>query len=358
MKPPLYLLLVTLMICRNGMAQSVLDPTDQVVSFGSGTVIAQPPFDQIGKWGRTRRVSWNTDSFKCYIYKGVAFRLRFPKTYHPISKGEAKYPLLIALHGVGEAGPVTDNEYQLFHGGDVMNAAVDSGIFEGYLLFMQSTGGWGQKHFELLKEIIDYMVVNNQLDPFRICVNGYSSGGFASWDMSLAYPGYVSASLPISGTSFSFTSSGNVSLLKFKPIWNFQGALDAAPDAGTAHAVLNVFKSAGANLTYKEYDSLGHDCWDSAWKEPAFWPFVKGAYASNPWALFGRTQFPRDSVINCTIGVSPGYDEYQWRRNKMIIPGNGGNFIPVIQPGSYDCRVRKGNLWSVWSPVPVVISVM
>jgi hypothetical protein len=107
------------MLCFNSFGQSVLNPNDAVITYNSSQPPSQPAFGQIGKWVRTQRLSWNTTEYKCYIYKGCAFRLHFPKTYNPTANDGKKYPMVVFFHGLGETGTIYDNEYQLFHGGDV-----------------------------------------------------------------------------------------------------------------------------------------------------------------------------------------------------------------------------------------------
>jgi hypothetical protein len=158
--------------------QSVLDPTDPVITYNSANPPTQPAWGTIGKWVRTQRLWWNTDNYKCYIYNGMCFRLRFPNSYNPTASDGKKYPILVFFHGVGEAGKVTDNEFQLFHGGDVFDAAVTNGTFDGYVLCMQSTSGWwSHGAYDNIAQITDYMITNNKLDPFRINLNGLSAGG-------------------------------------------------------------------------------------------------------------------------------------------------------------------------------------
>ena len=69
---------------KNVKAQSVLDPNDPVINYDPQNPPTEPPYGQIGKWVRTKNVSWNSDSYKAYIYEGSCFRLKFPKTYNPI----------------------------------------------------------------------------------------------------------------------------------------------------------------------------------------------------------------------------------------------------------------------------------
>lgn len=341
----------------NSFGQSVINPNDTLVNYDSSKPPVQPAWGQIGKWVRTPRLSWNTSEYKSYIYKGCAFRLHFPKTYNPTATDGKKYPMLVFFHGLGETGTIYDNEYQLYHGGDNFQEAVDNGTFDGYVLAMQSQGFWGSSQYQYISEIIDYMVANNKLDPFEVSDNGLSAGGQGSWEMMFARPAYIAAAIPMSSISISYTNQSTIDQVKFKPVWYMQGGLDGSPAPYTAHVVRDAMVAGGANLTYKEFTTLGHDTWDSTWLLPDFYPFMLRAYSSNPYALFGRTKFCPGDVINVTIGLSPGFNAYQWRFNDNIISGATTNTIQATQPGTYDARVQRNGIWSDWSRTPVQIII-
>ncbi|HEY2725870.1 MAG TPA: PA14 domain-containing protein, partial [Parafilimonas sp.] len=335
--------------------QSVLDPNDPVITYNASNPPTQPPFGQIGKWVRTVRLDWNTTSYKAYIYKGCAFRLKFPKSYNPTANDGKKYPMMVFFHGLGETGSIYDNEYQLYHGGDVFSAAVDNGSFDGYILCMQSQGFWGTGQYQYITEIIDYMVANNKLDPFRVSDNGLSAGGQGTWEMLLDHPTYICASTPMSSVSIGYKD--DVDELKYTPIWLFQGGLDGAPAPPTAQQVRDAFLNAGGDFTYTEYPDLGHGVWDRVWTEPDFYPFLLRGYSSNPWPLFERTEFCAGDTINVTLGLASGFDAYQWRKNGVLIDTAVSNSINVNDTSTYDARVKRGNIWSDWSHTPVHIKL-
>lgn len=352
-----YLLLLSCCVCTFLYSQSVLDPNDSVITYNPNNPPTQPAWGQIGKWVRTKRLSWNTNEYKCYIYKGCAFRLHFPKTYNPTANDGKKYPMMVFFHGLGETGSIYDNEYQLYHGGDDFQAAVDNGTFDGYILCMQSQGFWGDGQYQYITEIIDYMVANNKLDPFQVSDNGLSAGGQGTWQMLLEHPSYISSSLPMSNVEIGYKDSSTVNTVKFTPMWLFQGGKDGAPAPSTAQQVRDAMWAAGGDFTYTEFSTLGHNTWDSAWLMPDFWPFQLRAYASNPWPLFGRTQFCPTDTINETLGLAPGFTAYQWRYNGNIINGATSNTIQATQAGTYDARVERNGIWSDWSRTPVQIVV-
>ena len=98
------LLIAVLGLLSSARSQSILDPTDPVITYNSASPPASPAWNTIGKWVRTVRLSWNTTNFKCYVYNGIPFRLRFPLSYNPTANDGKKYPIMIFWHGSGEGG--------------------------------------------------------------------------------------------------------------------------------------------------------------------------------------------------------------------------------------------------------------
>jgi large repetitive protein len=349
-------------LANTSSAQSVLDPNDPVITYNPAAPPAIPAWYTPAKWVRTRRLNnWNTDSYKAYIYNGFPFRVKFPKTYNHTANDGKKYPMIVFFHGRGEGGSVYDNEYQLLHGGQQFRDKVDNGTFDGFVFAMQTTGGfWGSGNYVLIKEIIDYMVANNKLDPFRVVANGLSSGGAGTWEMLLEQPTYVSAAMPMSANCACYNTPSTINLIKYTPLWIFQGALDPSPTPYTSEQVRDAVLAAGGRYNYTLYPNLAHGTWNAAWAEPGFYPFVNAAHSANPWPLYGRTEFCTAAEINVTLGLTAGYSEYEWRKDGVLIPGATTNNLVVTGAagiGVYTARLRRGTVWSDWSPTPVEIKL-
>ena len=333
----------------------VFDPSDVNQEYDSRNPPTQPALGQPGKWVKTSRLtSWSTSSYKCYIYNGIPFRLKFPKTY--VAGNGKKYPLYLFFHGAGEKGSIYDNEYQLLHGGQWHATNVDYGSFDGFLLYPQSSSGVfsSADKATLIDLIENFLVPQVQVDPFRIIVNGLSVGGSEVWDSFIGFQKYFAAFLPISDAEYKY--GPYIVQNKWTPIWLFQGALDNNPPPVQARTIVGQAQSAGANLTYTEYPDRGHDCWNNAWLEPNYFPYLQKAYKSNPWPDAGRTEFCPGENVNITLGVAPGMDGYQWRQGDTddgIIPNSNQNTIVATSLGKYYCKVRIGTIWSDWSPIPV-----
>ena len=334
----------------------VLNPNDPIVIYDPAHKPVTPPNGTLVKWVKTTRLSWNSTSLKCYYISGIPFRLKFPKSYSTAADGKT-YPLYLFFHGIGEKGTIYDNEYSMAHGGDVHTAAVDNGKFDGFLLYPQSTsasGGWSAAQLSVIAGLIqNHLIPEVKVDPNRIIVNGLSGGGAATWEFVEAYPKLVAADIPMSGASS--TDVAKVPTLVYNPIWLLTGGLDVSPSPYTAGQVANAAAAAGCDFVWKLYTTLAHNTWDSTWKEPDYFPFLNRAHKANPWTKFGRTEFCPGDPINVTVGVTPGFDGYEWRKDGVLIAGAGSNTINVTDLGTYDCRILRGTTWSVWSPIPVVI---
>ncbi|MGZ8545703.1 MAG: carboxylesterase family protein, partial [Flavisolibacter sp.] len=262
-------------------AQSVLNPADPIVTYSSANPPAQPAYGQIGKWVRTKRLNWNTDAYKAYFYKGSPFRVKFPKSYlHEVADGKT-YPMIIMFHGRGEAGTIYDNEYSLYHGGQTHLNAVNNDKFDGFVFYMQNQGGsWGEGHYNIIAELIDYMITNNKVDPFRVSVHGLSFGGEGAWKMTIRKPTYVAASLPMSNASIYYRDDKET--LKWIPMWVFQGGLDGNPAPATTIQVRDAILNVGGNFKYTLYPNLGHGTWNTAYAEADFFPYMLRAHKANP----------------------------------------------------------------------------
>ncbi|MCK7555270.1 fibronectin type III domain-containing protein [Chitinophaga sedimenti] len=133
--------------------------------------------------------------------------------------------------------------------------------------------------------------------------------------------------------------------------------MDTNPDPGTATEVYNAAAAAGANMKLTIYPQNGHDSWNKAWAEADFFPNVNRANKTNPWPLTGRTEFCPGDAINVTLGLTAGFDGYEWRKNGVVIPGATGNTYVATSIGTYDARIKRGTEWSYYSPIPVVIKI-
>lgn len=338
-----------------------LNPSDPNVVFTTNNRPDVPAWNDYGivKWGHTNRLGWNpyNKGYKAYLYRGMAFRLKFPKTYvHGVSDGK-KYPLLIFFHGRGEAGTVYDNEYQLLHGGELHANRVDDGTFDGFLFYAQSTTGNSQDYFPFISELIDSMANSVKVDIDRVMVSGLSSGGQASWDFiaNSNYARKVASSIPMVAASTNYLQYFNNYLTL--PIWVSNGGQDPSPAPFTVDYVVNAFRALGGNIRQTTYPNLGHGIWNTFWQEPDYFPYMNRQHKANPLVYFQRSEFCPNDAVSVRMAVQPGFYAYQWEKDGQLLPGVTSNEYTATSFGTYRVRFQRtaSSEWSAWSPSPVVV---
>ena len=343
------------------LAQSnVFDPNDPDLIFTTTNRPAAPANNNVNKWGHTTRLGWNPFSFgfKSYIYQGMAFRLKFPKTYqHNVVDGK-KYPLLIFFHGRGEAGPIHDNEYQLLHGGQQHAQKVNDGTFDGFLFYAQSLNGASQDYFSRVSNIIDSLSKYVKADIDRVLVSGLSAGGGAALDIlaNNTYNKKIAASLPISGASTGMVQyfPNYITI----PIWISNGGLDPSPAPFTVDYVISNFRNLGGKMDQTFFPDQGHGVWGSFWNTAGYWPYLSAQHKANPLVYFQRQEFCPGVTVDAKLGLNPGFSAYEWDKNGVVIPGATTNQLIINSFGTYRGRYKRTatSAWSEWSPKPVVVA--
>jgi len=400
MKRSLSIYLVVFFFSVSAVAQNVFNPSDPIVRYSAGQPLGSsqhpdPDVPGLQKWVSipVKGVSldpaaWDASSFKQYFLNvagtKVAFRVKFPTSYS--SNPSKKFPVMLFLHGGGEVGCPTNggvynNERSIWLGGQLFRDRVNSGAFDGFLLYPQLVindvgcfAGWltaSNKTLEVIISMIDSMAKYIRADVDRVSVDGLSGGGFGAWRMAKSYPKRIAKILP-SAAAGAINTNDRQNMIHV-PIWFATGGKDVDPSPEMAETQFNAFKAIGANIRYTQYPELGHNMWFNHWREPDFVPELNSAHKANPLVYFGRNAFCRPDEINAKLGLTPGFAAYEWEKDGVLIASsdNGintilvpdvvisytGNEINVKQYGFYRARFRRyaSGSWSDWSPKPVEI---
>jgi len=354
--------LLLIVFCMSGgyiHAQNVMNPNDRDSVFTSTNRPPLPGFGPIVKWGHTKSLNWGgtgTTTFKSYWYKGMQFRLKFPKSYQQGVNDGMKYPVYVFFHGAGEGGNAYDNESQLIHGGQVFRDAVDNGKFDGFLFYYQSSDGYASPFFGDIDNILDTLVKYNKADPDRIVIDGLSSGGQSCWDFLGNSPKYIAAAPIISAARSEYVPVMPTYIQI--PIWLFNGGQDTNPGPATAQYLVDTFTNLGGNIKHNFYPNNGHNCWDAAWADTGFIPYMLAAHKTNPLLYFGKSNFCPGDNISAKMGVTPGFYAYQWMKDGAVISGATSNIYTATQLGTYSVRFQRTSTsgWSDWSHKPITLT--
>lgn len=175
-----------------------------------------------------------------------------------------KYPVVLFMHGCCGADNhaslrnAVDPPVRMWHQFGKNIQAVPT-----YIIAPATARGWNQ-HFAALKKVMDKLIAQEQGDPQRVYVCGFSMGGEGSFSIIQQYPGYFAAAIPM-GMSF----SGDSLKIKDIPLWINQGETDYysrhlrrqvaatralnnfTTDTGDTHVT-------GVNPRYSNFKGVGH----------------------------------------------------------------------------------------------------
>jgi predicted peptidase len=199
-------------------------------------------------------------------------------------KGNGKVPLILYLHSADANG--RDNEKQLTHSPGIVT---DPGFKDrhGYYFIAPqcapnkswvNANNWNRykmtktasSQMQLVKALVDSIIMTNKIDEKRIYVIGASMGGFGTWDLICRYPSMFAAAIPVCGI-------GDINMAKYIiniPIWVFHGEKDARVKVQYSRDIVKAIKNAGGNPRYTEYPGLPHDIRDTVYNNPGVWDWM------------------------------------------------------------------------------------
>ena len=319
----------------------------------------------------------------------LPFRMLKPLNYNPASP--KRYPLIVMLHGSGECG--YDNNRVLYNGGGAHKNALNSGAFDGFVVFPQSPyGNWAANNPEdtssslqvteqlaRMFTMVDSLKQRFKIDPDRVVIHGLSAGGTGTLASLYHRPDLFAAALPMSATTSTsnFNTSTpypnppwtdpsvepkvrrNMGFISPIPLWWFQGSDDVNPSPAITTPSVQFLRDSGAintNATgYTIFQGVAHNTWGYAYAEPDFFPFIQ---RQNKRHLYLMGENPICCAKKTMIGFSPGFYSYQWFRNGVAILGETKNKLKnIAQGGKYHVRcIRRGSSSYYYSDTLTIIN--
>ena len=224
----------------------------------------------------------SVDGFIGRVHKSgrekMPYRLFIPKGYDK----SILYPLVIWLHGGGSAGDDNIGQISLDNklGTHFWTRPENQDKHPAFVLAPQSLSTWDSntenglsEELKLVLEILDGVRKEYSIDPSRIYVAGQSNGGIGAWGLITKKPGMFAAAVPLCG-------AGNTRLASRAAktaVWAFHGEKDDVIPVEHSRTMITAVKKAGGNPRYTEYKGIGHDIWETVFKEPELeeWLFAQ-----------------------------------------------------------------------------------
>jgi len=210
--------------------------------------------------------------FEKEIVKKVSLRylLYLPKDYG--KKPNAKWPMILFLHGMGERG----NNLELVKKHGIPKIVEKKDDFPFVVVSPQCpiNSMWNMMVDELHALVVD-AVQRFNIDENRVYLTGLSMGGYGAWHLAAAYPDLFAAVVPICGGMIHDKDiSEQIKGLKDMPIWIFHGAKDETVPVENSKELYDALKKLGGNVKLTIYPDLGHDSWTVTYDNPALYKWL------------------------------------------------------------------------------------
>ena len=183
-------------------------------------------------------------------------------------KEDAKYPVLICLHAMGEADFTFS--YRLTHKSLTNYVLIDRLInkintnpddYESYVVLPieYESGGPAPKSVMM---IVDKLIDEESADPNRIYITGVSMGSFAASDFIFDYPDIPACAVLICGCNYYPDKAHNVLNI---PIRIYHSDDDDVVSVEAARTFCDELEKLGdAKIEYSELTGYRHACWSYA----------------------------------------------------------------------------------------------
>jgi predicted esterase len=206
-------------------------------------------------------------------YEGQVFRYRLldPRT----DDSDRQFPLIVWLHGLGEGGD--DNVSQLHYVSTFITPAPwHAGRWPFFVLALQcpkENPSWcegdlalDEGNLPVLARVLEATLDTYPIDRDRVYLTGVSDGGGGCWRFASWRPDLFAAVAPLSGGIFEPTSEEIVALTQM-PVWVFNCTADGASPIDEVRQMVEILKTAGANIHLSEIPIASHDSWTPAFAD-------------------------------------------------------------------------------------------
>lgn len=206
------------------------------------------------------------ESFKLQkdIRSTLNYLVYLPQSYSTNNK----LPLILSLHGSGERGNNIDDVKKW----GIHKILRENDNFPFVVVSPQCPVGeiW-EMQFNALKDLLDKIENDYNIDDERIYLTGYSLGGYGTWNFAILNPEIFTAIVPISGGAI---SPQRALRLKNIPIWVAHGDSDTVVQFEESKRIVDCLKEHNPNIIFKVYKGGGHEVCTTAYEEPELFQWL------------------------------------------------------------------------------------
>ncbi|MGD0139906.1 MAG: sugar-binding protein [Tepidisphaeraceae bacterium] len=182
---------------------------------------------------------------------------------------QAKFPLVLFLHGSGERGDNLDRV--LAHGlPQILKNQPDWAFKDQFIVVSPQCPAGDRWNPLLLRDLLDEVSAKYPVDLDRVYLTGLSIGGSESWEMAEWFPERFAAVVPICGVG----DPTDVSRLKDIPTWVFHGGRDPSVPIENAYEMVQALRDIHARVRFTVYPDYGHNSWEPAYDDPKLYEWL------------------------------------------------------------------------------------
>jgi poly(3-hydroxybutyrate) depolymerase len=212
----------------------------------------------------SRRIKRLTYDFKA-AGKKMEYGLFVPSSYESPAMAKTRFPLVVALHGLGS------NPQQILRYPGLVRLAERHGYIVVAPMGYNTTGWYGVQGQRSrswkptnMGELSEQDVMNvleltekaYRVDPKRVCLMGHSMGGGGTLHLGMKYPGRWAALAPIAPAIY--RSPRGLTAIRHTPVIVVQGARDRLVRASSTRRWIRKMQELEMTHKYVEYKDGGH----------------------------------------------------------------------------------------------------
>ena len=194
------------------------------------------------------------------VYEGENWE--FPFVIYKPDKMENGLPLIIQLHGAGEAGEGGEDLVKVDKFG-FSNMLLSGEEFPCVFVMPQcGKDSFWVAEIQRIYAFVQKIIREHNIDENRVYLTGLSMGGYGTWYTALRYPNMFAAIAPICGGGMVWKAG----VLRM-PIWAFHGTEDATVSVSETINMIRKIRNVGVNNDVKMtlLDGVKHDAWNYAY---------------------------------------------------------------------------------------------
>jgi predicted peptidase len=192
------------------------------------------------------------------VSESLEYFLYYPPDYP--KQPDAKFPLLLFLHGGGESGA----SLEMVRKNGLPKLVSEGAEFPFLILAPQNPHKKEWWNVRAVMALLEKITSGNRVDRSRIYLTGLSRGGNACWEIAAQYPNTFAAMAVVCGmTPLPYAHWMDKSM----PIWVFHGTEDPVIPFSESADMVSKLKEMGYDVRLTAYEGVGHNSWERAYME-------------------------------------------------------------------------------------------